>query len=215
MVEDVVGRDETRRWGPEPIEKEKLLVVEGHDERRLLSVLLKKLGRLDVQIIPCNGKDAMPTVLESLGKISGFSRVDTVGIVRDAESNAASAFQSVRDALLRGRFEPPRVPGIFSQGSTPRIGILIVPPGKDTGMLEDLCLEAIARDPVLPCIDEFFRCIASRAGRTPRSPSRSRVHAWLASQVDPFSRLGEAAERGYWPLDEPAFCPLHEFLGAL
>jgi hypothetical protein len=214
MERDLADRDEIPPAGPRPVEKAKLLVVEGQDERRLLAVVLKRLGRDDVQIIPCQGKDHMPSVLENLRIRAGFSMVHSVGVIRDAETSARSAFQSVRDAILRGGLQPAPAPGAFSPGP-PRIGILIVPPGKERGMLEDLCLESISGDPALPCVDEFFRCLAARAGRIPRSDPRSRVHAWLASQEDPCARLGEAAEKGCWPLDGPAFGPMHEFLKAL
>jgi hypothetical protein len=214
MPRNLEDRSEAKPARPETIEKPKLLVVEGEDERRLLGVMLKRLGREDVQVIACRGKDDMPGVLESLPVRANFAQVDAVGIVRDAEVRSSSAFQSVRDAIVRGGLQAPPSPMTFSQGP-PRIGILIVPPGKESGMLEDMCLESIAQDPALVCVDEFFRCIASKAGRTPRSPARSRVHAWLASQEAPYTRIGEAAEREWWPLDCPAFDSIREFLTAL
>lgn len=43
----------------------------------------------------------------------------------------------------------------------------------------------------------------------------SLTHVWLASEVEPEKRLGEAAEAGYWPWTSPAFDALRQFLLAL
>ncbi len=45
--------------------------------------------------------------------------------------------------------------------------------------------------------------------------AKARVHAWLASQIEPDKRLGEAAKAGYWPWDSPGFDRLKQFLQAL
>jgi len=199
---------------PERLERTKLLVVEGDDETRLLSRMLQGLGRDDIQLINCRGKDNMPGALQAFPQRPGFAEVEAVAIVRDAEESSSSAFQSVSEALRRGGVMPPPEPGQFTEGR-PRVGILILPPGRKSGMLEDVCLESVAGDPALRCVDEFFRCVQSEAKRAPRSPSRSRVCTWLASQVDPYIRIGEAAERGLWPLDGPVFEPLRFFLSAI
>lgn len=196
------------------VEKPRLLLVEGEDERRLFEAILRELGRADVQAESCGGKDAMPRVLENVAKRSGFDRVIAVGVVRDAESDSDAAFRSVRDALERGSLQPPARPGSYGLGR-PRVGVLLLPPGKRSGMLEDLCLETIASDSALSCVDGFFRCVEERSGRTPRSLSRSRLHAWLASQEEPYTRVGEAAEKGWFPLASPPFEPVRAFLSEL
>ena len=82
-------------------------------------------------------------------------------------------------------------------------------------MLEDLCLAGVQADPAMPCVPEFFDCVQRRANRQPNNLAKARVHAWLASQVEPDKRLGEAAEAGYWPWASPAFAPLTSLLRVL
>ncbi len=123
-------------------------------------------------------------------------------------------FKSVCDALKSIALAMPGMPGVFV-GESPRVGVLILPDGHNPGMLEELCLAAIQIYPDLQCVDEYFKCIHQQAKRQPNNLAKARVHAWLASQVEPDKRLGEAAEIGYLPWDSPAFDLLKKFLQAL
>jgi hypothetical protein len=93
--------------------------------------------------------------------------------------------------------------------------VFLLPDNASPGMLEDLCLEAVASDPAAPCLDEYFTCVFQRGNRRPVEVAKARVHAWLASQLKPDLRLGEAAEAGYWPWNSPVFDQLRAFLRAL
>jgi hypothetical protein len=61
----------------------------------------------------------------------------------------------------------------------------------------------------------YFECVLRTAGRQPAHMAKARVHAWLASQIEPDRRLGEAAGKGYWPWANAAFEPLRTFLQML
>lgn len=95
------------------------------------------------------------------------------------------------------------------------MGVLILPDGHNPGMLEDVCLAAIQTNPEMRCVDEYFKCIRETAKRQPGNLAKARVHAWLASQVQPDLRLGNAAQKGYWPWDNPVFDQIKELLRAL
>jgi hypothetical protein len=47
-----------------------------------------------------------------------------------------------------------------------------------------------------------------------QSPAAARIHLLLCGDFKPDIRLGESAEAGYWPLDDPAFQQLREYLRA-
>ena len=81
-------------------------------------------------------------------------------------------------------------------------------------MMEDLCMQSVSDRPEFPCVDEYFRCVSERSGRQSFS-SKAKVRAWMASHPDYESYVGKAAEKGYWPWDNPAFDPLKRFLRAL
>src|SRR4029453_10963345 len=86
---------------PREITQTKLLIGEGQEEVRFFNAFLKHLGRRDVQVEDYGGKDRLPSRLQALSTRPGFSRVDTLCIVRDADNSATSAFQSVYAALQK------------------------------------------------------------------------------------------------------------------
>ncbi|MBI4772182.1 MAG: hypothetical protein HY784_17625 [Chloroflexi bacterium] len=190
-----------------------MLVGEGVEEVRFLRAFLTHLQIKDVQVEHYGGKSGLAAYLKALTgpPRSGFREVTTLGITRDADADWTTAFQSVGDVLGKLGLSVPTAPGLFATGS-PRVGVLILPGNNEPGMLEDLCLAAVEDDPGMPCVDEYLECVGARAARQPGNPAKARVHAWLASQVRPDLRLGEAAEKGYWPWESPAFDPLERFL---
>lgn len=83
-------------------------------------------------------------------------------------------------------------------------------------MLEDLCLAAVADDPAMNCVDEYFSCLGEQNVSLRESAiPKARLHAFLASRERPGLRLGEAAEKNDIPLDSPVFEPVTEFLRQL
>ncbi len=90
-----------------------------------------------------------------------------------------------------------------------------MPNNQDPGMLEDLCLKSVANDPAFPCVKMYFQCVLRAAHRQPNHMAKARVHAWLATQLEPDRRLDEAAKSKYWSWNDPAFQELVQFLRAL
>jgi len=99
--------------------------------------------------------------------------------------------------------------------STPNIGILILPDGKQPGMLEDLFLAALQGDLLSKCIDQYFECVDTATTNSMKPLSKARIHAWLSAQDPPDMRLGFAAQKGLFDWDDPAFAPLKDFLTLL
>jgi hypothetical protein len=207
-----------RRADSEPIKvvRPKLLLGEGQDEVRLFRSLLKHLAITDVQAEEYGGKTNLSPYLRAVALQDEFQTgaIVSLGITRDADQNAASALQSVKAALSQANLTVPALAESFA-GAGPRIGVLILPGGGRDGMLEDLCLDAVQNDPAISCLDDYFACIQKSVPVQPKNMAKARVHAWLASRPVPDRRLGEAAEKGDWPWDDPAFEPLKQFLRAL
>jgi hypothetical protein len=156
----------------------------------------------------------MRRFLKALPSLSGFSLLSSLAVTRDADEDVGGAFQSVCDGLRSAGFDLPSTPGTWTNGKV-RIGTFIFPDCASKGMLETLCLNSVADDPAMKCVDSYFECVQREASRTPGKVWKSRAHAWLSSQVVPDKRLGEAAEAGYWPFDHPAFSELRRFLQQL
>ena len=200
------------------IEKPIQLIVEGKDERLFFDRLIKDLRLPKIQILPIGGKTKLKRNLKALVKSPGFDNVTSLAIVRDANSNHNSAFQSVCNALSAVNLPSPESP-LMSVGDRPQITVMIMPGDNSPGMLEDLCLKALAEtpeDPALMCIRQYFDCLQQRLSQFglpfPRSKSKSMVQAFLASKEKFVKCLGEAAQKRYWPFDKSAFDEVKNFL---
>ncbi|MBZ0302092.1 MAG: hypothetical protein K8J31_20245 [Anaerolineae bacterium] len=196
------------------IKQERLLVVEGKDEQLFFGALLKYINVPNIQIVDIGGKERFGGQLAALKNTPGFNRVTTIGVIRDCDNNRQGAFDSVCNALRSANLPVPEHPIIFTADS-PRTSVWIMPPepmGTDH-MLEDLCLVAVADDPATRCIEQFFDCLAAEnIIHQPNQMAKAHLHVFLASRKVPDLRLGEAAQRGYWPWDKLAFEPIKTFL---
>lgn len=204
-----------------PIQAAGQLLVEGRVPEMFFREMVAAYGlasAVEVRTFGDISKGNLQTYLELLTQKAAFKeRVKRLGIIRDAEAaSAAVAFQSVQAALMGARLPVPSAMKIL-EGSPLAMGVFILPDCQEVGMLESLCLAAVAEvektksDGVLPCVDEFFACLNKR-GHTPANPTKARFAGYaLASDViDP--QLGRSAQKGAIPWQAKAFEPLKVFL---
>jgi hypothetical protein len=200
--------------GPRPLTEATLLIGEGVDEVNFFEALIKHLGLSGIQVEQYGGRGNLRPYLKEFGVRPDRDVVQSLGITRDADDQPQGAFQSVCALLQANGLPAPAGPGQIVDGP-PRVGVFIMPDNQSQGMLEDLCLAAVQGQPGYSCLDDYFQCIQAKANRTPNNLAKARVYAWLSTQIDPEVRLGVAAQRRYWPWDEPAFTPLRTFLQQL
>ncbi|MBI5154453.1 hypothetical protein HZA57_04375 [Candidatus Poribacteria bacterium] len=189
-------------------------MAEGKEEVRFLDAANRMhLGSLAVQVLSIGGKSNLKDYLGTLHKIPGFDRLMALGVIRDADAGAESAFAAVCGALRDGGFQAPPKPGIVFS-SRPSVGVFIMPDGRNPGMLETLCNTAFSDRPEWRCVEEFVGCVEGSPDSS-RNLDKTRAYAWLSSREKPGRGLGEAAEMGYIPFSHAAFAPLWDFLRAL
>jgi hypothetical protein len=94
----------------------------------------------------------------------------------------------------------------------PQTVVLILPNATTPGMLESLCLDSVANEAAIQCVDQYFDCLNRQAGVIPTNTPKARLHAFLSSKPRPGLLVGEAASAGYFPWDNPAFAHVKEFL---
>ena len=191
------------------------LLVEGNDERNFFGAMLRHLNMDGVQIQNFRGVNNLREFLRTFSDTDPFrDTVESVGIVRDAELSAESAFRSVQGALRNAGLDVPDAPGVKT-GGAPSVSALILPDNQSGGMLETLLCRTFENTPLDSCIDDFFDCVRERAGTQPHRPEKSRAHAYIATRDDPHLSVGVAAQRGYWNLDHAAFDGVRRFLQSL
>jgi hypothetical protein len=200
---------------PEPISRPKLLVVEGQDDRRFLQALLRYLTlESDFDVQELEGVGNLGERLSALHGISGFAQVQSLGVIRDADRDAQSAFQSLCSGLRNARLSVPAQP-LSVTGASPQVAVFIWPDCQNPGTLETLCLSSVNSNPAMVCVEQYFECLSQKMDVLPRPADKARLHTFLASREKPGLRIGEAAERGYWDWDHPAYDPIKQFLRAL
>lgn len=194
------------------ISESNILVVEGDEDKVFFEALRQHLGLFRIQIMPIGGKTRLRNNLMALCKQSKFFQtVRSLGIIRDADDNPQAAFQSVCNGLQAAGLPVPDRP-LARVGSNPSVMVMILPDINTPGALEDLCLQAVANDPALPCVEQYFECLKQRTSSFPKKLAKAKIQAFLASRVEAGKRLGEAAQAGYWPWDSRVFDQLKDFL---
>jgi hypothetical protein len=196
---------------PIKISNSTLLVVEGKDEEFFFAALLRQMGLSGIQVLPIGGKDRLKMNLSLLRVSPDFSMVKSLVIIRDADDDSDSSFQSVCYCLGREGLSVPKKPGEFT-GSHPRVCVIVMPGGGTPGMLEDLCLKSVSSYSEMKCVDDFFQCLKIKGASFPKKESKARVQVFLASREETMRHLGLAAEKGYWPWDSPVFSELKSLL---
>jgi hypothetical protein len=193
---------------PVAVSLSKVLLVEGDTCLHFFEALLSELGLEDeVEVRHFGGVQQLRAFVRAFASTSAFRDVVTsLGVVRDAETDAKGARQSVEDALT--------VAGLPEGVQT---SVFILPDNKRRGMIETLCVDSIRQDPVFSCVEEFFQCAEGQGAGLPHAPRVAKNHAqaFLATREEVQLYPGIAAYRGYWPWKSPVFDDLKTFLKAL
>ena len=202
--------------GQGKIESKIQLLVEGNDQRNFFRAFTSHLAIEDIQIRDFGGVPDLKRFLRAFVSEPGFrDLVQSVGIVRDAENSAASAFQSVQSSLERAGLSNPEHPETPSDGK-PSVNVLILPGRGESGMLETLLCETFAGSPENDCISSFFDCLDENGVGEIRRPHKARAWAYLTTKPDPHHSVGYATTKGYWgDLDQPVFSIVRDFLTTL
>lgn len=188
------------------------LYVEGKDDEHVIGHLLLR-HRIDPVAIPeMTGSAGVDKLLEGMKTAIRVGRGTSVGLVLDANSSAATRWQSIRDRLGEvGVQIPLRLPsdGFVGESTTyrTRVGIWMMPDNVGPGSLEDFLLSLIAESDSL--IDHATK--ATRAAREEYAAlfsdslaSKATVHCWLAWQEEPGLRYGTAIKARYFRHDAAA-----------
>ena len=208
---------------PQQIEKQKLILAEGLDAHGFLFRASRALEKIDIQIFNFRGINELRLFIENLVTMENFSKVKTLVIARDAETNVQSAVQSIQSALKNAEnvdLPIPTEPFQFTSTNVMKTAFILFPGlGKNgecrSGTLEDLCLETVADDPLLNCVDTFLECAQKNQENNEeiKHAWKSKLHAYLAGKDDHAGKkLGVVARNGVWKWDHPAMAPFKKII---
>ncbi len=202
---------------PPSITQPGVLVVEGKEDQRFFERLLRTLGIESIHVKSAEGRTKYASRLAALLDEPGFSEnAVSLGIERDAQGDPAATFDSLCGALEANGLPVPRRPLEPAQGELYgrrfRVTVAIMPRADQAGMLEDVCLASVRDDARYECVERLLDCLTEKGVKAPANLAKARLHAFLACMPKPGLRLGEAAEAGYWPFDDPAFDEVKRFL---
>ena len=191
------------------------LLVEGNDQRNFFEAFIEHLSLDNIQIQNFGGVDQLRGFLLALVNAPGFREtVQSVGIVRDAETSAQAAFQSVQSSLGNAGLPVPNRPEDRA-GSSPAVTVLILPGDNSPGMLETLLCQSFTGTPEEACINAFFDCVQAIPAVSISNPDKARAYAYLTTKPNPHHSVGMAAKQSHWDLNHHVFNHVRQFLMAL
>jgi len=193
------------------IDRNKLLVVEGNDEKNFFECYLNYLQIDNIQIISLGGTPKYKEQIPAIISATGFNPlVEIFAIIRDAETNENAAFQSIQHIINSLHLRPPDENYSFSNG-TPKVGIYILPGNHENGMCEDLLLKTVENHPAMVCVNDFMKCV-NKLDDPPRIQSKAKAKAFLAAMPESVPHIGIAALKKYWNFDSECLSSLKQFL---
>ena len=191
------------------------LLVEGKDQLNFFEKLIEHLSLKNIQVQDFGGVDELRGFLPGFVTMPNFRElVRSIGIVRDAESSAEGAFQSVQTSLKLAKLPVPNIPEVPTT-ALPKVTVLILPGNNRQGMLETLLCESFAGTLEDRCIDDFFKCIEALTDISVKRQEKARAHAYLTTKPEPHVSVGVAAKKNYWDLNHNVFSNIRNFLNKI
>lgn len=195
-------------------EKPKIVVSEGIEEERFFPRLLRICDKPSlsetIQFVNCGGKSNLENFLKGARDFTGFNRITSIGIVLDANGQSQSvqsSLQRAQNALSLIQFPVPTQLGMPEALSGKRAIIWVMPNNQDNGELEDLCLEALSKHFLMPCVGQIESCVNGLAQR-PTKSAKPCLYTLLAWLDPPGRRLSELSNNEIQNWDLNVFEPL-------
>jgi hypothetical protein len=180
---------------------EKLLIVEGIDDKYVISRLLQR-RKINYQQFEIHDAGGIKPSLNTFSIAIKSGNYENIGIVVDADTDLLKRWQEIKNILTTEGYK--QIPQNTSSKGTiivdteeelPTIGIWIMPNNQITGMLEDFIRFLVPTDDeLLPIaqnqINEIIKAGKNRFSETHKS--KAIIHTWLAWQEMPGTQLGKA-----------------------
>lgn len=211
-----------------------VILCEGRDEKSFLCCYIEylvahKIVTNPFNVIDLGGNEELRKTLRLFPSLENYELMKGFLIIRDAESNARGAVQSLQRHMNQAFGIDIQLDGQFVQNSDGiRFGFVLLP-GKNAegdfcdGTLEDLCCHILKENPneftgeaLLTLSNSYLEKVVQRREHPLRTAHKNQLHAYF-SGTDRFvgMKIGEAARAKCFDFSSPALDFLKEALIAL
>jgi hypothetical protein len=184
---------------PEP----RQLLVEGKNDQHVIWALCKQYQlpkTFSVEVPEEDGTEGIEALLAGLPARLDEPKLETLGIVVDADRDLAARWQAVRDRLIASGYQhvpkvPPAEGWVDAPPDRPRVGVWLMPNNQLPGMLEDFVAHLIpSNDGLRPKAEAILQEIELAGLNRYTSVHRPKalIHTWLAWQETPGMPMGQA-----------------------
>jgi hypothetical protein len=187
-----------------------LVLVEGSGDQAIVAAMIKHESLDGFHVHNMIGKGGWSAKIKAICLNDGFDDVTSLGLLRDADTNGQSQFDSCVSALTNAGLHAPTKTGELADGR-PAVAIEIVPSIDRPGAVEELCLPSFDTT-ILNCVDAYFQCVGSGSTLVRAKP---RVQTYLAGLKPHYTDLNVAARSGGLDLSHGTFDGLRAFLQRL
>lgn len=209
------------RTKPSLAECQHVLLVEGYSDLLFVSAFLRYLKReRGVYIHEFTGKDRMlnQDLLATFLNPKILSEKKTIGLLIDADDDAAATAQAVRDRMQALTGLQLTEGSWHEQSDGPRVGFFVLPDGVSPGAIETLLWNGFADDErhrsMKGAVHDFQRKMAGLGWKSGET-DKGRIAAFLSAAHPDDPRLGPGAREGVFDLESPGLARLRSFLEVL
>jgi len=196
-------------------EKEKIIAVEGKDDKLFFERLLEKLKIFDIQVWSMESKGEFKNKFPDIQLVSGFPIVKKVVAILDADNSYQNSKQSIEQTINRV-LKAPSNPKEFSS-SNPAVAYFIMPNNRDKGMMETLCVISQKNNPAMKQVDRFIEAVNSDNAikEKPKNEDKAKAQAYLAIMPKIAYGMSYGLVKNYWDLSHIDFKELINFLKSI
>jgi len=209
------------------ISKNKLILVEGYDDKNFFDALLEYLEIENVQIWNAKTVTDYKNEIPAIYNLSGFNNLEYFIITRDADTNNwKDSFASIKNILRKLNLPCPKNNAEYKTKDDLSVGVFILPGNNNGTMLEDLCLQTVKDNPIMKCVNQYIDCVKSNTKSKinveshkekkeqcfPKNIAKAKVQTYLAGKYEIVNSLGLGAKKGYWNFEHECLNDLKNFL---
>ncbi|MBR6422326.1 hypothetical protein IKS86_06410 [bacterium] len=202
-----------------------LILCEGKDAQLFMIYYLNSKALADnkqysevVQVEDFGGNEQLSSALKLWSKDPNFQNLKSLVVLRDSETDAQGAVDSIKTAFKKAELPVPSCPHQFETDGTLKTGFLLFPECSSdlkNGTLEDLCLSVLEESGVtgISEIDSFLSDLEKREIRIFPRRFKTRLHTYFSITDDFVSlKIGEAAKAGAFDWNSPKLDQIKSFL---